>query len=136
MPAIRSLWPYWTCWAYAVSPISGLRMRCAPPPPVAGRLDQCAEQSFIPGHLGMPLDAQHKPAARVLDRLGQAVGGTSGDRERAGIGDALVVVTVDLHIVAHQRGDPAAIGESRRLAAVDARRRTVLLVPQHVGQML
>src|SRR5690349_5091658 len=135
MPAIRSWWPYWTCWAYAVSPIRGLRI-AVPSSLVVRSLDQSAEQPDVPGYLGMPLHTKDEPAARVLDRLGQAILRPSGDGERARIGDALVVIAVDLHIVAHQRRDPAAFGEACGLAAVDARRGPVLLVAEHIGQVL
>src|SRR5690349_12464519 len=121
MPTTCSLLPYWTCCAYAVSPINGLRMlvrssfvrrTCvsAGARDVLGprRRDQGAEQPFVPGHLGVPLHAQHKPVRRVLDRLDGPVLGPAGDRQRARVVDALMVEAVHPGVLTHQPGDPAA----------------------------
>src|SRR3954453_20877145 len=131
IPARRSLLPWCTCCAYAVMPIRGLRMWCFPPigsvcrppgsvcrpPGVArsspGRRDEGAEQPPVADHLGVPLHAEHEPAVRVLDRLGDAVPGAARDCELARVGNALVVVAVDADVGAHQPGDPTAGHEAR-----------------------
>src|SRR6266545_1245656 len=86
----------------------------------------------------MPLHADHEPLARVLDRLDEpVVGAPAGGRQPAGIGDALVVERVDDDHVAEDPVAEAAGDElDLVLAELGAGDRAVVVVPQHVGQVL
>src|ERR1700754_4593960 len=100
-------------------PIRGLRIAVVPPRPLSRRLDQGAEETLVACHFWMPLDAERKPLRRIFHRFEVSVLGPTGPRERAGVGDALMVVAADSQIVTHQFGDAAARGEPGLQLAID-----------------
>src|SRR5919197_2240232 len=118
--------------------VNSLKTRLTTLLPVGGRLlDKPPEEGFVLALLGVPEHAEREALRRVLDGLQRPVVRPGRLAQAAAdAAEALVVVGLHRRAVADQRAEPARGIDPHAVRREDAGRLAVLLVADHLRQVL